>query len=80
MLRNGMDAAARKLLRIIESPYADHVTVAAIKTLFDVTKAKRLETTGAAGDPLVPLTEQERIDRIQALFDIARARRDAMPK
>ena len=39
-----------------------------------------LETTGAAGDPLVPLTEQERIDRIQALFDIATARRDAMPK
>jgi hypothetical protein len=76
MLRNGMEPAARKLLRIIGSPFADQVAVAAIRALFDVTNAKRLELTGAEGEPLVPeMTEEERLAAIEALLARARARR-----
>jgi hypothetical protein len=77
MLRNGMEPAARKLLRIIGSPFADQVTVAAIRTLFDVTNTKRLEVTGADCEPPVPeMTEEERLTAIQALLERARARRE----
>lgn len=77
MLRNGMEPAARKLLRIIGSPFADQVTVAAIRALFDVTNAKRLELTGAEGQPLVPeMTEEERVTAIEALLARVRARHE----
>jgi hypothetical protein len=78
MLRHGMEPAARKLLRIIGSPFADQVTVAAIRALFDVTNAKRLELTGAEGEPLVPeMTEEERLTAIQQIFARAEERRAA---
>jgi hypothetical protein len=75
-LRNGMESAALKLLRIIGSPYADQTTVAAIRALFDVTNAKRLEVTGADGEPLVPeMNDEERLAAIQQLFARAEQRR-----
>ncbi|HXH40570.1 MAG TPA: hypothetical protein VNN08_18200 [Thermoanaerobaculia bacterium] len=65
------------MLRIIDSPFADQVTVAAIRALFDVTNAKRLELTGAEGEPLMPeMTEEERLTAIEALLEGARARRE----
>ncbi len=77
-LRNGMESAALKLLRIIGSPYADHVTVSAIRALFEVTNAKRLEVTGADGKPLVPeMTDEERLAAIQQVFASAEQRRAA---
>jgi DNA-binding CsgD family transcriptional regulator len=78
MLRHGMEPAARKLLRIIGSPYADHVTVSAIRALFEVTNAKRLEVTGANGVPLVPeMTDEERLAAIQQLLASVEQRRAA---
>jgi len=75
ILRQGMEPAARKLLRIINSPFADQTTVAAIRTLFDVTNAKRLEVSGAEGEPQVPeMTEAERLAAIEAILARARAR------
>jgi hypothetical protein len=78
MLRQGMEPAARKLLRIINSPFADQTTVAAIRTLFDVTNAKRLEGSSAEGEPLVPeMTDAERVTAIEALLTRAKARRES---
>jgi hypothetical protein len=77
-LRNGMESAALKLLRIIGSPYADHVTVSAIRALFEVTNAKRLEITGADGERLVQeMTDEERLAAIQQVFVSAEQRRAA---
>jgi hypothetical protein len=57
---------------------ADQVTVSAIRALFDVTNAKRLELTGAEGELLVPeMTEEERIATIQQIFARAEQRRAA---
>lgn len=76
MLRHGMEPAARKLLRIIGSPFADQVAVAAIRALFDVTNAKRLEVTGADGEPLVPeMTDDERAAAVQRILASAEQRR-----
>lgn len=78
ILRRGMEPAARKLLRIIGSPFADQVTVAAIRALFDVTNAKRLEVTGLGGEPRVPeMTNEERLAAIQRIFASAEQRRRA---
>jgi len=67
ILRNGMEPAARKLLRIIGSPFADQVTVAAIRALFDVTNARRFEVTGASkqdgsGKVCISYDESKRTD------------------
>jgi len=68
--------AALKLLRIIGSPYADQTTVSAIRALFDVTNAKRLEVTGADGEPLVPeMSDEDRLAAIQQVFASAKQRR-----
>ena len=77
MLRQGTERAARKLLRIVDSPFADQVTIGAIRLVFDVTGAKRLEVTGGGGEPLVrEMTEAERLAAIEALFARAQARLD----
>jgi hypothetical protein len=64
---------------MINDPRVDQVTVGAIRTLFDVTNAKRLEVTGKDGESLTPprMTEEEQVAQITAIFNRARARQEA---
>ncbi len=77
-LAGGIVRAARRLVHLVDAGENDRIKLDAAKTVLDRFKDTASQAPAASGDDS-GISDDERANRIAALLDTARARRDGQP-